>query len=110
LGDSDRIFRIFYNLIKNGIESYEGRGGVVNITSEDENNYIRFCIEDKGCGIPENIRARGIFRPLISDKKGGMGLGLWEVKELVKDMGGDIYFKTGSDGTKFFVKLRRYEK
>ncbi len=80
---------IFRNLIKNAIESKENVS--VNISIEEENNYLKIQVEDNGSGISkENLEK--IFLPGFSTKKtkGNIGIGLSIVQSLIQEQHGFI--------------------
>ena len=51
--------------------------------------YIALCIEDRGPGLPENVRD-GLFRPFFTTKQTGTGLGLVSCRRVARDLGGDL--------------------
>ncbi len=63
-------------------------------------------IVDSGCGMsPEFIRTR-LFKPFVSSKAGGFGIGAFEARELIRAMKGtlDVESREGL-GTRFFIRL-----
>lgn len=65
----------------------------------------RIHVIDTGPGIPDHLREE-IFRPYVTTKKGGSGLGLAVAKRIVEEHGGSIsvFTKTGT-GSDFLVTL-----
>jgi len=63
-------------------------------------------ISDTGGGIPEEIRSE-IFDAFFTTKgrEAGTGLGLAITRRLVREAGGDIHFRTSSEGTTFTIVL-----
>lgn len=102
------IFQIITNLALNSlVHGFDGRDhGTIKISSQKEANYISLDICDDGCGIPEEIQSR-IFEPFVTTKrgKGGSGLGLSIVHQLVHDkLEGEISFTTDANkGTCFNI-------
>ncbi len=83
-----------------------------------EGFYGEVLVKDNGVGIPKEIRER-IFDPFFTTKKRtttkGLGLGLFLVYNIVKNLGGSITFETEEGkGTTFHVYIpeivRRREK
>jgi signal transduction histidine kinase len=63
------------------------------------------CIDDRGSGIPEEVRAR-IFDPFFSTKGEGTGLGLAITRQIVEAHGGTIACEPREGGgTSFRVAL-----
>ena len=54
---------------------------------------------------PEFIR-NGLFKPFVSSKNGGFGIGAFEARELIRSMGGrlDVESREGL-GTRFSIHL-----
>lgn len=61
---------------------------------------------DSGCGMsPEYVRT-GLFKPFVSSKAGGFGIGAFEARELIKAMGGRVVVESRKGiGTRFGVSL-----
>lgn len=63
-------------------------------------------IVDSGCGMsPDFVRTR-LFKPFVSSKPGGFGIGAFEARELIRAMKGalDVESREGL-GTRFFIRL-----
>jgi two-component system, NtrC family, sensor kinase len=73
------VNQVFLNIIINAVHAIKkkfGQGqGKIRIETFSENNRVACKIEDNGCGIPEDIRAR-IFEPFFTTKEPGEGTGL----------------------------------
>jgi signal transduction histidine kinase len=99
--------RVFINLVKNGLQSIpDGRKGSIKISLqlEDEHNVL-VTIKDNGKGIPDEIRDK-LFQPNFTTKSGGMGMGLAISYNIVRSLGGKIWYHTTiNEGTVFFVQL-----
>ncbi len=111
IGERDKIHKILLNLFDNAVKFTEQ--GKIKITTKivkviDYSKIIlEISIEDTGIGIPED-KCEAIFErfmrlsPTSSNTYKGIGLGLWTVKQLIKDINGEIYVtsKIGG-GSKF---------
>jgi signal transduction histidine kinase len=89
-GDADRVMQIITNLISNAIK-FTSAGfvstTVSKIKEDAENVWIKFCVEDTGDGIPENMQETIFqrFEQLDSNNiTKGTGLGLSIVKSLTE--------------------------
>jgi signal transduction histidine kinase len=49
-----------------------------------------FRVKDQGCGISEDFLRNAIFSPFKSTKKQGLGIGLYQCKQIVEAHGGKI--------------------
>ena len=102
--DRDAVFRIVLNLLKNAVEAYTNSiDKVVTICSEELNDEIKMEFKDSAGGLPEYVIRKGVFSPFVTTKPEGLGLGLYEVKTLVEELGGNISFETSKLGTTFSV-------
>lgn len=107
--DRDQLTQVLVNLIKNAVESMDGKGGEVRIRTEEppDNGRIHIMVADQGCGIPPEDRER-IFQPFFTTKSigKGVGLGLPICYGIVKMHRGTIWYDSviGS-GTTFHIEL-----
>jgi ligand-binding sensor domain-containing protein/signal transduction histidine kinase/GAF domain-containing protein len=101
---------IIYNLLSNAIKAIEdsgnNRNGKVTITTQLHKSFVQVIVEDNGVGIDFNIGDL-IFEPYFSRREGGVGFGLYFVKETLRtEFNGNIFFEsTVGRGTKFFIQL-----
>jgi signal transduction histidine kinase len=88
------------NLVKNAIEA-SPRGGEVRAIVAGDAGVARIRVENGGPPLPAQVRAT-LFHPFGTyGKRGGTGLGLYGVKQLVEAMGGAVRFESGEAGTAF---------
>ncbi len=115
IGDSLRVNQIILNILSNAVK-FTPKGGKIKLdviqTRHEKNQiYMKFVIEDTGCGMSEDMLKR-IFNPFEQESAdtarqyGGSGLGLSIVKNLVDMMQGAITVtsKQGA-GTQFVIEL-----
>ncbi|MFA6707557.1 MAG: HAMP domain-containing sensor histidine kinase, partial [Sphaerochaetaceae bacterium] len=88
--DPDRARSVFENLVKNAIESCEGRDPEVEIeVVMDKKRLYRIFIRDRGDGIPAVLMDK-IFDPFFTTKIHGSGIGLAICRQFVRARGGDV--------------------
>lgn len=99
-GDYDRLKQVFINLIKNGIESFDGKNGKLEIKSKENNKEVIISIIDNGCGMDEEV-FKNINKMFYTTKKNGTGIGLPLSNEIIKLHNGSInlYSKKGEGTT-----------
>ncbi len=104
--DKEQLNRVFINLIKNAIQSIpDDRPGLVNIHIELKNQHVTVVVADNGKGIEEEVRSK-LFQPNFTTKSSGMGLGLAISQNILRSLGGKIYYQTElGKGTRFYVQL-----
>lgn len=109
-GDRVRVRQIFQNLIDNAIK-YSLYPGRLEIGSCVQGNMLEMWFADNGIGIPAQEQGKlfGRFYRATNTSKtssSGSGLGLYIVKSISQQLGGDIRFESKEgDGTTFFVTL-----
>ncbi len=102
--DSDKIIRVFVNLLQNAIDATP-ENGKLEITGFQQSNHIEITFADTGKGIPAEILPK-LFTPLFTTKAQGMGFGLAICKRIVEVHGGTIKVESVKDkGTKFIINL-----
>jgi len=105
LADAETVEQVLIHLVQNAIDaSPEGMPVILRVFSDGLNG----CAEvlDTGCGMsPEFVRNR-LFKPFVSSKPGGFGIGAFEARELVHAMNGklDVESREGL-GSRFVVRL-----
>jgi signal transduction histidine kinase len=109
-GDAVSLRRIFENIMRNAVDSYDSRTGTVSIRTErvsqaGEPDRVRVAVVDTGGGMSEAVRSR-IFTDFYTTKKEGTGLGLSIVRRLVMDLDGSIRVESEAGvGSRFIVDL-----
>ena len=113
--DYEQISRVFFNLIKNGIESIQEKlsqnssfKGNINIELNSKKNIIEIVIIDNGVGfssLSNNIN--DILKPYFTTKKKGTGLGLSIVNKIINDHNGTIMFIPMENGAKITIKFTK---
>ena len=112
--DKEQLSRVFFNLIKNSIESIKQKTEkrddfIKKITIEilDNNDHIKIIILDNGIGF-EKIKndIKKIINPYFTTKKNGTGLGLSIVNKIINDHNGDLLFFPILDGAKVEINFK----
>ncbi len=103
--DSEEIKKVIVNLVLNAFDATTDNGSIaVSAGSEGELAFIR--IEDNGCGMSPEYISGSLFRPFKSTKKSGLGIGLYQCRQIVEAHGGriDVWSEPGT-GSVFTVYL-----
>tara|TARA_B100001540_G_scaffold264474_1_gene244612 strand:+ start:52 stop:1842 length:1791 start_codon:yes stop_codon:yes gene_type:complete len=113
--DKEQISRVFFNLIKNSIESIqqksENKGNFskkITVEIKDTDDHITIVITDNGIGfgiLSKNIK--DILNPYFTTKKNGTGLGLSIVNKIINDHNGKINFFPIDDGAKIEINFSK---
>jgi len=108
--DPARLMQVFENLLSNAIK-FSPPDADVAMALEVRGEFCRITVRDWGTGIPED------FRPYLFEKfvqveatdnrqKGGAGLGLSIVKEIMTRLGGEVGWQPApGGGTIFYVDV-----
>lgn len=90
-GDPQLLERAVRNLLHNAAQAEReaGRQGPIEVAVTSDPEGAEIAIEDRGPGLPEEIRAR-LFHPFATGRRGGVGLGLALAHRIVVLHGGRI--------------------
>jgi len=106
-GEINILLQVLNNIIINAVESYDEKGGKVELCLRRQEIYLEIRIRDYGKGIDKKI-AKKIFREMVTTKgKNGSGLGLYISYLIIKtQFFGNLYFKNNLDqGTTFYILI-----
>ena len=109
--DQVQIQQVLINLIRNAIEAMRDseRRELVVRAAPDENATVTVEVSDTGPGIPEEIGER-LFKPFVTTKSSGMGIGLSISRRIVEAHGGELSMvRNGPDGVTFRFTLPALE-
>tara|TARA_B100000700_G_scaffold279512_1_gene328480 strand:- start:68 stop:1846 length:1779 start_codon:yes stop_codon:yes gene_type:complete len=108
-GDSEQLYRVFLNLIKNSIEAIEDKKqkdhdlqGKISVEIVKNNEYIVIKMLDNGSGFND---IKNITKPYYTTKKQGTGLGLPIVTKIINEHKGDIAFLRNPNGAEIEISL-----
>lgn len=110
--DARQVEQVFNNLIKNAWEAltmaqvHDPKIYIVGARDQDP-NFVQVMVKDNGPGIPKEIQEK-IWVSFFTTKggKGGTGLGLSAVMQIVNQHGGKIWLESETGkGAAFFVRL-----
>jgi PAS domain S-box-containing protein len=104
--DPTMLRRVLLNLTTNAVQAMPKGGKLTVRTSQDpKKGRIIIKVKDTGVGIPKAMQEK-MFKPLITTKAKGQGLGLAVVKRLIDALNGSITFESQEGkGTEFTIQL-----
>ena len=113
--DREQIARVFFNLIKNSIESIQQKAEKtpnlnkkISIEITENNDHIRMVLIDNGIGFDKVNNIKEITNPYFTTKKNGTGLGLSIVNKIVNDHNGELDFFPTSNGAKIEINFKSH--
>ncbi|MDB5416408.1 MAG: putative system histidine kinase [Rubritepida sp.] len=77
------------HLLDNAVEA-SPRGVPVRVSLRREHACLTLDISDRGPGMSAEFVRDTLFRPLISGRIGGNGIGAWQARDLLRGAGGEI--------------------
>jgi signal transduction histidine kinase len=98
-GDAQLLERALRNLLHNAAQAEReaGREGPVDLHIEERADGVALAIEDRGAGLPPEVRER-LFHPFATGRRGGVGLGLALAHRIVVLHGGRIRLDDRPEG------------
>jgi signal transduction histidine kinase len=102
---ADRLERVIGHLVQNASEATPNDGRIwVRLRREGEQALIE--VEDTGRGMSERFLREELFRPFASTKEHGMGIGTFESREYIRELGGTLDVASREQaGTTFRIRL-----
>jgi len=97
--------QVLVHLVQNALDA-SANGHPVFLSLVAEGHTARFEVVDSGSGMsPEFVRTR-LFKPFVSTKSGGFGIGAFEARELVRAMRGSLEVDSREGiGSRFVVRV-----
>jgi signal transduction histidine kinase len=88
--DRQKLLQVLVNLIRNGLEASPEGAPVRVVAAARGPDRIELAVEDRGPGVPAELKAR-LFQPFVSGKgELGLGMGLYMARLIVDAHGGAI--------------------
>ncbi|MGY6551733.1 MAG: XrtA/PEP-CTERM system histidine kinase PrsK [Erythrobacter sp.] len=105
VADSQMLEQALVHLVQNAIDASPADAPVFLAVTGDR-LHSQIDVIDAGSGMsPEFVRT-GLFKPFVSSKPGGFGIGAYEARELVRAMGGRVAVESREGvGTRFSAIL-----
>jgi two-component system, NtrC family, nitrogen regulation sensor histidine kinase NtrY len=108
--DARLVGQALTNLLKNAVESIQGRSGAegelprghIVVRMQVEEGHAVVAVEDNGKGLPQHERER-LTEPYVTTRAKGTGLGLAIVKKIMEEHGGELVLEDCPGGA--IVKL-----
>ena len=86
--DRDEMRKVALNLIVNAMDATSDGGTIAVEVGRDGDAFIR--VSDNGCGISEDFLLNELFSPFKTTKNKGLGIGLYQCRQIVEGHGGRI--------------------
>jgi Histidine kinase-, DNA gyrase B-, and HSP90-like ATPase len=109
--DRQQLFAIFDNILSNAVEAMPD-GGTLTISTEEffdlaDNQSVKITIADTGVGMSPDFVESKLFRPFAVARKEGLGIGLFQAREVIRQLGGSLTVESApTEGTRVYITLR----
>jgi putative PEP-CTERM system histidine kinase len=107
--EQEKLMRVLGHIVQNAIEAtpYTGR---VSVTLSRQDAWGVISVEDTGSGMDKAFIRERLFQPFTSTKGTGMGIGAYECREYIQEVGGNIQVESQvapspRQGTRFTIRL-----
>lgn len=106
--DAEEMRKVITNLLLNSIEATDERG-VIGIETGRSGGYAFIRAKDNGCGMSKSFIQTALFRPFMTTKSRGLGIGLFQCRQIVEAHEGRIEVESAEgEGSIFTVYLPLY--
>lgn len=103
--DRIKMRQVIFNLIRNSCEAIDQPGGKITVSLSSTESGICISIQDNGCGMTGE-QLQNIFRPFITYKSEGTGLGLAVTSEIIAAHHGQLKVSSvPGQGSVFYIYL-----
>ena len=103
----EQIHQVLLNVVLNAKQAI-GEKGDISIAIEQSNGSVVVTVDDTGSGIPSSM-LESLFRPSQSSRPGGLGVGLYQCKQIVEAHRGSIQLQSKEGkGTQVRIALPIY--
>jgi signal transduction histidine kinase len=106
--DASLLEQAISNLILNAIDAVPSTGGKITLYAlTDTDQWVLIGVRDNGPGIPGD-KAQTIFKPYVTTKTKGSGLGLAVVTKIMMVHDGQVELRPSAKGADFVLRLPRH--
>lgn len=103
--DPEAMDMVILNIVSNAADAIEGDGRIL-VRSVASDGIVELQISDNGKGMTEEFLEGSLFRPFVTTKKKGFGVGLFQCKTIVEAHGGSIEVASSpGEGSTFKIRL-----
>ena len=89
----ERLRSVLDHLMQNAFDA-AGSEGRVALRARTKGNSALIEIEDNGPGMDLDFVRNGLFRPGVSTRADGFGIGAYQIREYIRSMGGHLEVRT----------------
>ena len=94
--DGSLLGQVFLNLVLNAVQA-SPKDAEITISVNYDGSKALVSVRDQGSGFPEELLEE-VFKPFVTTKAGGTGLGLYISRSIVQRHGGELTLRNHPDG------------
>jgi putative PEP-CTERM system histidine kinase len=103
--DRDAFVGVLELVVSNALEAAP-KGSPVSVRIARAQGTVQVTVSDKGPGMTQEFIADQLFRPLKTTKGAGFGIGAYQAREVMRDLGGNIDVRSRvGEGTTVVLSL-----
>ncbi len=107
----ERLERVLGHIVQNALDATDDDGKVTIGLQVVDANRIRVTVEDSGCGMSAEFLRERLSRPFQTTKTSGMGIGVFETRQYLAEIGGNLHFDSEPGrGTRVSIELVRADR
>jgi putative PEP-CTERM system histidine kinase len=105
LANAEGLEQALVHIVQNAIDASKSSEPIyLDVTSSGLKGQID--VIDAGCGMSPEFVHGGLFKPFVSSKQDGFGIGAFEAREMIKAMGGRLRVESREGvGSRFTITL-----
>lgn len=105
LGSREKLEQILTHLVQNAIDASPS-SSPVNVRLHQGTDEVSIVVEDRGVGMTSEFVRSELFEPFRSTKSGGFGIGAFEARAMIREMGGNLVVRSEpGQGSAFTIHL-----
>jgi putative PEP-CTERM system histidine kinase len=82
-----------HHIVSNAVEASNDQG-TVDLSVEEVDGCLKVHVTDHGIGMSDHFIAHDLFKPFCTTKQSGLGVGAYQARTIMRDMGGDLQVKS----------------
>ncbi|MBR0568452.1 PEP-CTERM system histidine kinase PrsK [Azoarcus sp. L1K30] len=104
----ERLERVIGHIVQNALEATPENGKVIARLGGNDADRVVVVVQDTGCGMSDDFLRERLARPFETTKSSGMGIGVFETRQYIRELGGDVRFESEAGvGTCVTIELPR---
>lgn len=105
---AERLHRVIGHVVQNALDATAEDGKVSVQLDTSDAGRVSVVVADTGCGMTQEFIRDRLFKPFQTSKSSGMGIGMFETMQYVRELGGNLRVESEPEiGTTVTMTLPR---